>query len=81
VSAAAGPQKFVGYSADVGVHGASNSDGQEVGDATVARVVKELGVPEKIIGKMVITPPSDVVWLGPDDLRSMGATMTGKPPS
>jgi hypothetical protein len=45
----------------------------------MARAVKELGVPEKIIGKMVVTPPSDVVWLGADDLRSMGVTMIGKP--
>ena len=28
---------------------------------------------------MVVTPPNSIVWLTPDDLRSMGATMTGKP--
>jgi hypothetical protein len=81
VAFSAGPQKFVSYTANVGVHGASDARGQEAGDATVsmARVVKELGVPEGIIGKMVITPPNEIVWLWADDLRSMGATMTGKP--
>jgi hypothetical protein len=34
----------------------------------MARIVKELGVPPSIIGKMVVTPPSDMVWLNPDDL-------------
>jgi hypothetical protein len=81
---AAGDPKFVSYSAFVGVHGASDENGQETvaaGAATVsmARIVKDLGVPAPIIGKMVVTPPDQIVWLTPDDLRSMGATMTGKP--
>src|SRR5262249_40059644 len=67
----------------IGVHGVSD-DGQETtesGAATVAiaRIAKELGVPSGIIGKMVVTPPDQMVWLTPDDLRSMGTTMTGKP--
>jgi hypothetical protein len=81
---AAGSEKYVNYSASVGVHGASDESGQETtasGAATVteARIAKELGVPSSIIGKMVVTPPDQMVWLSPDDLRSMGATMTGKP--
>jgi len=81
---AAGSEKYVSYTASVGVHGASDQSGQETvqsGAATVsvARIVKELGVPPSIIGKMVITPPEQMVWLTPDDLRSMGTTMTGKP--
>jgi hypothetical protein len=43
----------------------------------MARVVKELGVPASIIGKMVVTPPDEMVWLTPTDLRSMGTVMTG----
>jgi len=31
----------------------------------MARIVKELGVPEGIVGKMVVTRPDDMVWLGP----------------
>ncbi len=81
---AAGDPKFVSYSAFVGVHGAADADGQETvqaGAATVsmARIVRDLGVPAPIIGKMVVTPPSQIVWLTPDDLRSMGTTLTGKP--
>jgi hypothetical protein len=45
----------------------------------MARIVKDLGVPPAIIGKMVVTPPDKIIWLSPDDLRSMGVTMTGKP--
>jgi hypothetical protein len=81
---AAGSEKYVNYTASVGVHGASNQSGEETvqssaATVTMARIVKELGVPPSIIGKMVITPPDEVVWLTPDDLRSMGTTMTGKP--
>lgn len=81
---AAGSPRFASYSASVGVHGASDEDGEETpeaGAATVsmARIAKNLGVPAPIIGKMVVTPPDQIIWLTPDDLRSMGATMTGKP--
>jgi hypothetical protein len=36
-------------------------------------------VPPAIIGRMVVTPPGDMVWLGPADLQAMGTTMIGKP--
>jgi hypothetical protein len=79
---AAGTEKYASYGSEIGVHGASNKEtGQESGDATVSmgRMAKDLGVPEKIIGKMVVTPAAEIVWLSPDDLRSMGTTITGKP--
>ena len=84
IAFAAGSEKFVNHAAMLGVHGASDKSGRETPNATaatviMARVLKELGVPPAIIGKMVITPPSDMVWLSPDELRSMGAMMTGKP--
>jgi hypothetical protein len=81
---AAGSEKFAGYAARVGVHGAVSDGSQHETDqsraATIimARAVKELGVPPGIIGQMVVTPPNQVVWLSPDDLRSMGTTMTGR---
>ena len=83
IAFAAGAEKYVSYSAFVGVHGAS-SDGQETEgsrSATImmAKVVKDLGVPPGIIGQMVVTPPDQIVWLQPSDLQSMGVTMTGKP--
>ena len=78
---AAGAHKFASYSASVGVHGASDANGLEHDAATVAmaKIIKELGVPASIIGRMVVTPPDRVIWLSPNDLRSMGATMTGDP--
>jgi hypothetical protein len=45
----------------------------------MARALKDLGVPAPILGKMVVTPADSIAWLTPDDLRSMGSTMTGKP--
>ena len=78
---AAGGEKYASYSASVGVHGASDKSGKESGDGTIAmaKIVKDLGVPPGIIGKMVVTAPDQMVWLGPNDLRAIGATMTGKP--
>ena len=81
---AAGEAKFANYSAQIGVHGASDENGAETvqsGAATVsmARIAKELGVPPAIIGRMVVTSPSDMVWLSPADLQSMGTSMVGKP--
>jgi hypothetical protein len=81
---AAGAAKFANYTAQVGVHGASDKQGDETeasGAATVsmARAAKEFGVPAAIIGRMVVTPPSEMVWLTPQDLLSMGTTMVGKP--
>jgi hypothetical protein len=81
---AAGATKFANYTAQVGVHGASDKQGEETvasGAATVsmARAAKDLGVPAAIIGRMVVTPPNEMVWLTPQDLLSMGTTMVGKP--
>ena len=81
---AAGSEKFVSHGSRLGVHGASDKSGRETPNSTaatviMARVLKQLGVPPAIIGKMVTTPPSDMVWLSPDEMRSMGAVMTGKP--
>jgi hypothetical protein len=81
---AAGSEKNASYGAQIGVHGASDRDGQETvqsGAATVsmARVAKELGVPSAIIGRMVVTPPEQMVWLSPQELQSMGVVMIGKP--
>jgi hypothetical protein len=81
IAFAAGGEKYASYSASIGVHGASDKSGKESGDGTIAmaKIVRELGVPPAIIGKMVVTPPEQMVWLGPNDLRAIGATMTGKP--
>jgi hypothetical protein len=81
---AAGTSKLTHDGALVGVHVASERSGKETilsGAVTVsmARLVKEFGVPANIIGKMVVTPPHEMVWLTADELRSMGATMFRMP--
>jgi hypothetical protein len=81
---AAGNTKFASYGAQIGVHGASDQSGNETtqsGAATVsmAKIARDLGVPSAIIGRMVVTPPSEIVWLNPQELQSMGVTMVGKP--
>lgn len=81
---AAGQTKFANYTAQIGVHGASDNAGAETmqssaATVSMARIAKDLGVPAAIIGRMVVTPPTEMVWLSPFDLQSMGTTMVGKP--
>ena len=81
---AAGSEKFVDYSALIGVHGVADRSGNETVEASaatvaLARIANELNVPPSIIGMMVVTPPDDIVWLTPQELRSMSVTMIGKP--
>jgi hypothetical protein len=76
---AAGTTKWTAPSARVGVHGAADANGVQSGTAASATIVmarwaaKELGIPSDIIGKMVTTPPSDIIWLSHAELSSMGA--------
>jgi hypothetical protein len=81
---AAGSTKVANYAAQIGVHGASDISGAETvqsnaATVSMAKIAKKLGVPAAIIGRMVVTPPSEMVWLSPADLQSMGTTMVGKP--
>jgi hypothetical protein len=81
---AAGQTKYASYGAQIGVHGASDQSGDETvsSDAatvSMAKIAKELGVPPTIIGRMVVTPPREMVWLTPQDLQSMGVSMLGRP--
>ena len=81
---AAGDRKFVDPGAQIGVHKASDKDGSETvlsGAATVsmAGFAKDLGVPSAIIGRMVMTPPKQIVWLNSQDLQSMGVTVAETP--
>jgi hypothetical protein len=68
IAFSAGKQKVASYTARIGVHGASDGRGQDTGNAlnatvSMARIVKELGVPEGIIEKMVGTRASEIAWL------------------
>lgn len=82
----AGSRKFADYNSFVGVHGVADGHGgvsEETEAATrmMARIGNEFGVPAEITGKIIATPPDEIAWLTPDDLRQMGATMIGRPAS
>jgi hypothetical protein len=77
---AAGHKKFAGYRAQIGVHRASQK-GEETAASfaatvEIARIISELGVPPGIVGKLMLTPPHEIAWLSPPDLRSMNVTVT-----
>ena len=79
---AGGSEKYASGKSSIGVHGAADKNGAETVDtaaATVvmARVLKQLGAPPAVIGKMVVTPPSEMMWLELTDMQSMGVTVTG----
>ncbi|HKD26720.1 MAG TPA: hypothetical protein VKC66_12570, partial [Xanthobacteraceae bacterium] len=72
---------FVSATASVGAPGAADRFGQDAAGETpaVVRLVKELGLLDAIVEKMLTTRDDDVSWLTHDDLRAMGATTTGRP--
>ena len=78
---AEGRQKYFSLSARIGVHGASiggqETTGTEATTLTMARAISKLHVPPSVIAKMVTTPPTDMAWLTPDELISMGAVSDG----
>jgi hypothetical protein len=81
---AAGDPKFAAPGAPIGVHKASEKDGRETalsGAATrsMAGFAKDLGVPSGIVARMVSTPATQIMWLTPQDLRSMGVAQTKQP--
>lgn len=81
IAFAAGNQKFVSATATVGVPGAADRYGQDTAGEIppIVRVVKELGLLDAIVEKMLSTREDQISWLTLDDLRAMGATTTGRP--
>src|SRR6266446_2084663 len=80
----AGDPKFAGDGARIGVHKASEKGGHETAlsdavNVSMARFAEGLGVPSAITGRMVKTPPKQIVWLNSQDLHAMGVRMTGEP--
>ncbi len=80
---AGGASKSVGEDARVGVHGAdlagAETSGSEAATVLMGRfAAQELKVPTGIIGKMVVTPPSSIIWLSREELQSLGAIETGE---
>lgn len=77
----AGNQKFVSATATVGAPGTANRLGQDAAGEVpaIVRIVKQLGLLDAIVEKMLAAREDEIVYLTPDDLRAMGATITGRP--
>jgi hypothetical protein len=76
----AGVRKYAALGAMIGVHSAwDRVTGKDApaGTIAVARIIRELGVPEAIVGKLVLAGPDEVSWLSGDDLSSMGVLQLG----
>jgi hypothetical protein len=63
----------------VAAPGAADKSGPAGEIPPIVRVVKELGLLDAITEKMLNTPEGETFWLTNDDLRAMGATITGRP--
>ena len=74
---AAAPTRYVASTARIGVHSASELDGNEsqasmAATTIMAREAARLGVPAIILGKMVQTSAGHMAWLTQSDLDQMG---------
>jgi hypothetical protein len=72
---AASPERAAVAAARIGVHSASRFGGEDAGSLAVttamARAAAGYGVPQAIIGRMVVTQPDEVAWLSAAELRAM----------
>jgi hypothetical protein len=74
---ACGAERYASVSAHIGVHSARNANDQEdfgalIADTVMARQANACGVPDNIVGKIVVTPPESMYWLTAKDLVAMG---------
>jgi hypothetical protein len=85
----AGSQKVVSAAATVAGPGAKSDNNQPTGNTpalvrtetpAIVKVVQQMGLLDAIVTKMQATPEDGTFPLSSDDLRAMGATVTGKPP-
>jgi hypothetical protein len=64
---AAGSRKIASLGSYIGVHGASIEGIQDHNSlamtTAMAKIYSKLGVPASVIGRMVVTPPSEITWL------------------
>lgn len=71
------PYKMAAHGSRIGVHSASLKDGEEnsfTKETTIefARYAKASGAPDSVVGKIVSTKPTDIIFLSDNELRSMG---------
>jgi hypothetical protein len=77
---AAGRHRIVGQDAKIGVHSESIANGETdmtLADTTrdIRRAAAEWSIPERIVGKLVMTPPEQMAWLDRADLKAMNVTI------
>ena len=74
---AAGVHKSTATDARIGVHMARDGDYHIASDATLfyARFVKQTGAPASVVAGLVSTPPQEVYWLSPAELRAWNTTI------
>lgn len=74
----AAPKKLLMHGARIGVHSAATSDGAETSGTKAttvdfARLAKEAGAPNSVVGKIVSVKPDEMLYLSDDELKLMGA--------
>ncbi len=84
IAFAAGHEKWASARSSLGVHGAANKDGKQDADSmtatiVMAKILNMMHVPPSVIGKMVITPPEEMVWLKLPDMKEWDVHVTGMP--
>lgn len=72
---AASPTRIMDATARIGVHSVSMEGRENMDTLAVttafARAAGSYGVPSNIIGRLVVTPPGEMAWLTPEELRAM----------
>lgn len=74
----AAPNKLLAHGARIGVHSAATVQGSET-DSTkattieFARIAKENGAPNSVVGKLVSAKPNEMLFLSEDEMKQMGA--------
>ena len=77
----ASPKKLLVHGARIGVHSAANVQGAET-DSTkattvdFARIAKENGAPNSVVGKLVAAKPDEMFFLSEEEMKQMGAVFT-----
>lgn len=71
------PGKFLAHGARIGVHSTSFNGREDANTSlttvAVARLAREAGVPQSVIGKMVTAEPGEIGYLSDSELKQMGA--------
>lgn len=80
---AKGARKYAAPDSRIGVHGSSvpatvDNSGMiaDFFDANIGRYLAERGAPASVIGHLMITPPSEIYWLTPQELADWGVHIT-----